>query len=797
MKDLVRFRTLLALVAALSLLGALACGGADEPDAAPAAPPVAAPAPAPAPATAPETPAAPVAAPAPAPAPVARPAPAAPAPRPVVVVPVKVELGYTPYTTKALAPDEFYTKVYTGPRPTKFTENPVFAALVKSGQPCGSMNISYKDFTPSGVCPTLEERLPNPEDILVSNVPDEIGVYGGTKMIIDHNVTTIFHHATSFSLFENDYNTVDNFPFVAKGVDVSEDGRVYTVTLRRGTKWSDGKPLTREDFEWVWEDLNYNKERYPKGFATKDVITGNPVQFEMIDDTHFSLTFDTPNFTYLEGKFSGTPYVRGSAVYAHKPWASQWLPKYNDPDELQEKLDAFGVEDWIALIVKIGLHRVYHQPWIGPFYKPANGELWGAGTDYEWRSFDKALANPFFFAVDPHGQQLPYLNGFDAQAVESREVAVFRIMKGEGDGPTPRGLQVGELPMYHQNMARGDFNISGRRGISGQDNALHINQAFNNDPEIGRLLRTKDFRFALSLSVDRGAINETAFLGLGVPQNAVPHPRTPYYPGDQWRVFMAVPQDLSKAAKLMGDMGYKKNADGFFERLDGTGVLTLNWNATATRGNPDNQVATLIAKGWEALGIQVKIEPNPYNPAYGQNESYFSNPAYQHYDHSPWWVDWSAGWPMYGDRGPLPCAGQYYFTGGEEGCAPDGPDPEYTDVYGKMAPAGAYAADISGILTRQQELLTEGKAVSFFDPRRKEIGNELFRSNIENMFLLNAVGFHPFQINIWRTNVRNVPKAHIASYGETAIQYFEGGIDNMNNPGNRSKLYKPWSFAID
>jgi hypothetical protein len=152
---------------------------------------------------------------------------------------------------------------------------------------------------------------------------------------------------------------------------------------------------------------------------------------------------------------------------------------------------------------------------------------------------------------------------------------------------------------------------------------------------------------------------------------------------------------------------------------------------------------------------------------------------------------------MYGDRGPLPCAGQYYFTGGEEGCAPTGPDPEFTDVFGKMAPAGAYAADISGILTRQQELLTEGKAVSFFDPRRKEIGMELFRSNIENMFLLNAVGFHPFQINIWRTNVRNVPRFSIGSYGETAIQYFEDGKDNMNNPGNRSKAYKPWSFAID
>lgn len=796
MKDILGFRTLVSLLAGLALLGVVACGGADEATTATDAAPAAAPAPAPAPA-------APAAAPAPAPKVIPAPPPtkALPAPQAAPAAAAtgtsKAELGYTPFTAKPIGPDEFFTKVYTGPRPTKFTENPMFAELVKNGQPCGSMNTSYKDFTPSGVCPSLMDRLPDVDDILVKNIPEEIGTYGGTKRIIDHNVTTIFHHATSYSLFENDYNTVDNYPAIGKAVDVSADGRVYTVTLRANQKWSDGKPFTREDFEWVWEDLNYNKERYPKGFGTKDIITGNPVQFEMIDDTHFRVSFDTPNFVFLEGKFSGTQYVRGSAWFAHKPWASQWVPKYNDPGELQQKLDAFGVEDWIKLIVKVGLHRVYYQPWLGPYYKPPNGELWNAGTDWEWRSHDRGNANPFYMGVDPHGQQLPYINELDAPTVENREVAVFRIMKGEGDGPTGRGLQVGELPLYHQNMERGNFNVGGRRGISGSDNMTQINHSYVADPEIGRLLRTRDFRYALSMAIDRTSINETAFLGLGQPQNSVPHPRTPYYPGDQWRTFKAVPQDLAGAGKLMTKMGYSKNSDGFYERLDGTGVLTLNWNARNERGNPGNQVATLTAKDWEKLGIAVKITEQAYNPAYASGEAYFSNPNYQHYDHSPWWVDWSAGWAMYGDRGPIPCAGQYYYTGGEEGCAPNGGNAEFTDVYGSQAPAGAYAADIAGVITRQQELRTEGAAISFFDPRRKEIGVELFKTNIENMNHLNAVGFHPFGIVIWRANLRNQPTCCVGSYGDTSIHYFEDGRDNVHNPGNRSRQFKPWSFALD
>ena len=693
-----------------------------------------------------------------------------------------------------LAPDEIFSKAYTGPRPTKFTENPKFAELVRAGQPCGSMNTSYADFTPSGVCPPLMERLPHPDDIMVANVADEIGVYGGVKRIIDHNVTTIFHHASSYSLFENDYNTVDNFPFIAKGVEMSDDGRVFTVTLRRDVKWSDGKAFDREDFEWVWEDLNYNKERYPKGFATKDVITGNPVKFEMIDDSHVSFTFDTPNFTFLEGKFSGTPYVRGSAWFAHKPWASQWVPKYNDPSELQAKLDAFGVEDWISLIVKVGLHRVYYQPWLGPYYKPPNGELWNAGTDWEWRTHDKAFANPFFFGVDPHGQQLPYINELDAPAIENREVAIFRIMKGEGDGPTGRGMQLGELPLYHQNQEKGNFNIGGRVGISGADSRTSINLQYNTDPEIGRLMRTKDFRIALSLAMDRDSINEVAFTGFGVPQNWVPHPRSPYYPGDEWRTLNAIPQDLAKATSLMEKIGYKKNADGFFDRLDGTGVLELTYPAEGA-GPGNGQVVALEARDWERLGIKMKLTPTGSRGAWDKAEFYLGDPYYNHYGHSPWWTGWDAGWPMY-SNGPVPCAGQYYFTGGEEGCAPSGPDPAITDAYGNVAPAGTYPQDISGVLKLQQDLLREGSAISFFDPRRKEVGQELFKTNIEHMFLLNAVSFAPFGIVIWRTNVRNEPRFSVGSYGATHVHYFEDGIDNVNHPGNRSKKYAPFSFAI-
>ena len=46
------------------------------------------------------------------------------------------------------------------------------------------------------------------------------------------------------------------------------------------------------------------------------------------------------------------------------------------------------------------------------------------------------------------------------------------------------------------------------------------------------------------------------------------------------------------------------------------------------------------------------------------------------------------------------------------------------------------------------------------------------------------------------SNVRNVPKNHVALEGKgvLGLYYFEDGLDNMTNPGNRSKKYKSVHF---
>ena len=52
-------------------------------------------------------------------------------------------------------------------------------------------------------------------------------------------------------------------PSLAKGWEMSEDGKTYTLYLREGLKWSDGAPMTADDFVFWYEDIYGNKDIVP------------------------------------------------------------------------------------------------------------------------------------------------------------------------------------------------------------------------------------------------------------------------------------------------------------------------------------------------------------------------------------------------------------------------------------------------------------------------------------------------------------------------------------------------------
>jgi peptide/nickel transport system substrate-binding protein len=665
-----------------------------------------------------------------------------------------------------------------GTRPATFSQNPKFAQLVREGS-----------------LPPLDERLPVPEDVYVFAPPDEVGVYGGQGRIITGGKTSRFLKFESFAgngtCMQYDADGVNFYPLACESVSLSEDGRTYTIALRDGLKWSDGMPMTMQDVEWVWnEDVQYNAE-LNKSYSgsIKDPITGNVVQFNKIDDLNFTLSFDSPNFTFLEsGRFrqgQGCTRTHG-CMFEPFHYSKEFHPKYADPAAFKKIMDDKGYDDWTQ--VWKGKYSVRYDedvPFLGHFY---NCE--GGNDDSQ-----TMCANPYFHGVDPAGNQLPYMDSYTWFLTESRDTSIFRSMAGETDGPYNANFVLYEMPLYIGSMEKGDYSIGHWPETSGNDAGTQINTEYNTDAEIGRLFRTPEFREALNLGMDRNEINEVVFLGLGTPQAWVPHPSTAFYPGDEWRQYNAI-RDVAKANQLLDSIGLvDTDGDGIRNRNDNGENLVI----FSEFREEFVKIAELFQSQWAEVGVRLDFKAGR-NRAYGSGEAPIrmrSMPLMTNM-----WV-WTQFLP-YRASHPGREMGRYFETRGKEGMAPVGAaQVECTgcseNEYLPLAPAGNYPADPTGFLMEMQNLYGEGRSYQMLDPRRIAIGKRLYELNLENDYHFGSIGFtgSSHGIVFKRNNVRNVPNRHMreeaGGYGNMLI-YFEDGIDNTNHPGNRSGRYASTHF---
>ena len=144
--------------------------------------------------------------------------------------------------------------------PKSFKEAPELAELVKAGK-----------------LPPVEERIG--QDPLVVKPLRDIGKYGGTwrRGFTGPFDTSNGHRAAqNDKLLYFDYTGTKIVPNIARAWDVSPDGRVTTISLRRGMKWSDGQPFTADDFVFWFEEMYQNKEMVPTPLPVM-TINGKPI----------------------------------------------------------------------------------------------------------------------------------------------------------------------------------------------------------------------------------------------------------------------------------------------------------------------------------------------------------------------------------------------------------------------------------------------------------------------------------------------------------------------------------------
>lgn len=135
-----------------------------------------------------------------------------------------------------------------------------------------------------------------------------------------------------------DEHTLQYEPSLAKSYTVSEDGLTYTFELYDNLKWSDGEPLTTEDFIWTWEQITNPDNEFPY-LSTLDEITS----YKALDDYTLEIKIGEPYCPALTTVSSAvTPLPKH--IWENLDWSDpEKNPEINKPTVIN---GPFNVVDW-------------------------------------------------------------------------------------------------------------------------------------------------------------------------------------------------------------------------------------------------------------------------------------------------------------------------------------------------------------------------------------------------------------------------------------------------------------------
>jgi peptide/nickel transport system substrate-binding protein len=568
----------------------------------------------------------------------------------------------------------------------------------------------------AGKLPPLAERLPA-EPLVVKPV-EAVGKYGGTwrhgwRGINDFHS---FGRLVYEPMLRWPRDVKDPIqPGLAKEWSWSADGRELTLVLRKGLKWSDGEPFTVDDILFWWEaietDTNVTKAPHAEW-----VVNGKPMELEKVDETTIKLKFDAPNgLAETVGlAFHGNQWPLGFerfGFFAPKHYLEQFHPKYSqsaDYKVFEEKANDYNIE------------RPVMTSWRISKYAAGDTEM-------------IAERNPYYWKVDPDGNQLPYIDRIQFPLFEDVESMNAKAIAGEIDFQM-RNISLSKYPIYQENAEKGNYRLLLWPKASAADTAIFFNQSAK-DPKFRALFQDLKFRQAMSVAIDREEINQVAYLGQGVARTATVVPESPLYDASLEK--LNAEYDAAKANALLDEIGLKKGADGMRAFADGSALaLTIETNE---QNGPRFDTLELVAEKWRAVGINAQVQSMTreiYWPKAGANDVLV------------------ATWGL--DRGLTPMV-----------------DPIYQfpfDERSWMAPAfgtwykssGKDGEQTTGELLEAQKLYDQYRAS--IDPAEQlELGKKLVRMSSEGLWTIGTVGMVP-ELLVVKNNFRNVPEQTVSDW---------------------------------
>ncbi|NCG34892.1 MAG: hypothetical protein GWO78_02710 [Dehalococcoidales bacterium] len=474
--------------------------------------------------------------------------------------------------------------------PSSFSESPMCAAKAAAGE-----------------IPALEDRLP--ENPLVISPAESIGEYGGTWYRAftgpadgQNMERPMKDHILFFGT-----NMTDVQANIAESWTSNADATEFTLTLRKGLKWSDGDDYNTDDIMFWYDHMVTNEDLVPTPPSWMK-SGGELLTFSALDKETLQINSSEPYgllITLLASVVVAGPHTRGDSglgLYAPSHYLSDFHPDVIGLDEANAKAEAAGYENWAKYMLFLNHANANpDSPMMTAWkvVKPITSEQWALER------------NCFYYGVDTEGQQLPYMDNVVLDLAENLEVLNLKAIAGEFT-VQGRHIDLSKLPVFKENSDKGNYRIQfWRQPESGIAN-LYINESWGDgahgEPELASFLTNKDFRAALSMGIERDEINEVFFLGLGEIGGLCAGWDDPNNPGKYiGEDYVQFNPDAANA--LLDSIGLdKKDADGM--RLMPSGEKIVVTHSVAVAAFEDYEgIDSMVIEMWKKhLGIDGKLD---------------------------------------------------------------------------------------------------------------------------------------------------------------------------------------------
>jgi peptide/nickel transport system substrate-binding protein len=370
-----------------------------------------------------------------------------------------------------------------------------------------------------------------------------------------------------------------------------KEGRIFTLRLRRGHRWSDGAPFTTEDFRYWWEDMANNGDLSPSGPPIAMLVEGKLPVVEYLDDQTVRFTWEAPNPTFLPALAGARPLY----LYAPAHYLKQFHERYQDPEKLAAMVSSTKRRNWAALHNRMDNQYKNDnpdlpslEPWVNTTAEPAEQFVF--------------KRNPFYHRVDEAGHQLPYIDEV-VMSISASQLIPAKTGSGESDLQA-RYLSFANISFLKQNEAQYGYRTLLWPTGRGAHLALYPNLN-HRDPVWRDLFRDERFRRALSLAVNRHEINQVIFYGFALEAGNTVLPESPLYDTERdtrWTQF-----DLKEANRLLDEIGLKEGSNGIRRLPDGRPLEIIV--ETAGESTEQTDVLELVSKTWAEVGVKLYSKP--------------------------------------------------------------------------------------------------------------------------------------------------------------------------------------------